>query len=117
MKKSILVFLLSFCGNVMAIPPFPPPHPQNVGQPLPYDMEVNWVILSNVKYKEGLLYECPTSMLNIVTNKEAKCGIGHEPQEALDIKVGTGVYPVGITPFVDRSGVELGVVLYYKKRK
>ena len=97
--------------------PLPP-----IAQPLPAEIGAQWLILPGVRYHGARLYECPREGYSSSRAQPPRCAQsdeigGFSVQEELSRKFGQGYEAVGISPFLDGEGQEIGVVLYYKKNE
>lgn len=83
----------------------------NAAQPMPSFLDTQWIIFKYVKYQDGLLTQC-SSWTQTCEDKH------YTPQQAIDMKLGknNGYEPVGISPYMDGYGSQIGVILYYRKK-
>jgi hypothetical protein len=83
----------------------------NVAQPMPSFLDTQWIIFKYVKYQDGFLTQC-SSWTQTCEDKH------YTPQQAIDMKLGKNneYEPVGISPYMDGYGSQIGVILYYRKK-
>jgi len=83
---------------------------QQAGQPMPADMDSQWLVIKG-QYVNHKLMLCQDKG---GFSMESTC-VSYEPEEYLKKRLGPGYYPVGMSPFLNEAGDQLGVVLYYKE--
>lgn len=107
MKKFYLSFiLLAYISCANAVVTSKPPE---APQPLAAPMGASWLIFRNVNYVKGILIQC---------NSFSQCDDkGYTPEDVLEKKLGKDFEPVGISPYLDGYGNQIGVILYYRKKQ
>lgn len=87
-----------------------PPPPKPVIQVPPAPLGSEWLIITNVQYKNGMIRNCETRMF-----QKIECSKWFTPQELIDLKIGRNNTAIGIGPFLSYEGEVRGVVIYYKQ--
>ena len=82
---------------------------QQAGEPMPGDMDSQWLVIKG-QYVNHKIMICQDKG---GFSMESTC-VSYTPEEYLVKKMGASYYPVGISPFLNESGDQLGIVLYYK---